>query len=328
MSLAGKSGLPTVGPQWFAPVMGWAGLGLAWYRAQAVLGPTARDVSAALAVVAALVFSLVAIAIVLRSVRHPGSLGEDLSHPVRHAFAAAFPISILLLATLGHAHGVEAGAVAIAWTAGAALEAVVTAWVLVRIVQGGLKWPAITPILFIPIVGNVVVPLAGAGIGQAPLSWAFLGVGAFLWPVVLTLIFARTAVQPIPERLLPSWFITIAPPAVIGLSAMNLGAGHGAGAAMLGVASVFLVVSLGMLRRIGAQPFGMPHWAASFPLAAIAALACALAGQYAALRLPALAVLALASIVVVYLTVATLRGLRDGSLLMPEPAAPIVAAKS
>ncbi len=36
--------------------------------------------------------------------RHPDDLAADLLHPVRHAFFAAIPISLLLLATLGVAH--------------------------------------------------------------------------------------------------------------------------------------------------------------------------------------------------------------------------------
>lgn len=59
------------------------------------------------------------------------------------------------------------------------------------------------------------------------------------------------------------------------------------------------------MRRIGAQPFGLPHWGMSFPLAALAALTLRLAEQPDGLSL------------------ATLRGLRAGALLVPE-SAPVV----
>ena len=54
---------------------------------------------------------------------------------------------------------------------------------------------------------------------------AQFGVGLLLWPVVLTLLLVRIAVNGVwPERLLPTTFITIAPPSVIGLAAAALDA--------------------------------------------------------------------------------------------------------
>jgi len=72
-------------------------------------------------------------------------------------------------------------------------------------------------------------------------------------------------------------------------------------------------------RAIAAMPFGLPHWAMSFPLAALAALTLRLATPGSVLAVLGPALLALASIVIVGLVLGTLRGLRDGSLLAPEP---------
>ncbi|MCP5264702.1 MAG: C4-dicarboxylate ABC transporter [Burkholderiaceae bacterium] len=321
---AQQSGLATVGPQWFAPVMGWSGLALAWHRAGPVFGERAHDVGLVAAALAALVFIAVLAASVLRALRHPKALAQDVAHPVRHAFVAALPVSLLLLGTIGYAFRVAPQAASMVWALGLVLEGIVTVWVISRIIGHGIKWPAMTPILFIPVVGNVLVPLAGSGMGHTELSWAFLGIGVFFWPLLLALILARTATQPIPPRLVPSWFITIAPPAVVGIAAMNLGAGRGFGMAMLGVGLIFLATSLARMRQIRELPFGMPHWAASFPLAALSALALRLAADSPALRLPATALLALASVVIVFLSFSTLKGLRNGSLLEPEPVAPIV----
>jgi tellurite resistance protein len=80
-------------------------------------------------------------------------------------------------------------------------------------------------------------------------------------------------------------------------------------------------------RRIVALPFGIPHWGMSFPLAALAVLSLRLAdtadGRW--LQVPAVALLALASLVILGLSFATVRGLRAGTLLVPEgpPVIPI-----
>ena len=70
---------------------------------------------------------------------------------------------------------------------------------------GGLQWAGATPALFLPIIGNVLVPLAGVLLGYPEWSAAQLGVGLMFWPVVLGLIVTRIAVNGLwPERLLPA----------------------------------------------------------------------------------------------------------------------------
>ena len=62
----------------------------------------------------------------------------------------------------------------------------------------------------------------------------------------------------------------------------------------------------------------------SFPLTAFAALTLRLATPGSLLAVVGPALLALASLVILGLLAGTWRGLRDGSLLAPEPVAPIV----
>ena len=88
-------------PGWFALVMGLCGLALAWHRAQFVLGDMAAGVALMVGGLAAVVFVVLVGASLLRASRHADALAEDLRHPVRHAFVAAVPVSLLLLATVG-----------------------------------------------------------------------------------------------------------------------------------------------------------------------------------------------------------------------------------
>jgi tellurite resistance protein len=132
-----------------------------------------------------------------------------------------------------------------------------------------------------------------------------------------------------PERLLPTLFVFIAPPAVVGLSVLQLGAPPLLAWVLWGMALFSLLWVGTQAKRILALPFGLPHWAMSFPLAALAALTLRLAAPGGALAVLGPLLLALASIVIVALVLGTLRGLRDGSLLAPEPVAaiqPVAAA--
>jgi tellurite resistance protein len=145
------------------------------------------------------------------------------------------------------------------------------------------------------------------------------GVGVFLWPVVLTLILARIGVHGLwPDRLLPTGFITVAPPAVIGLALLRFEAAPVWAQGCWGIALFFLLWAAQVLRPMLAQPFSMAWWALSFPLAAFAALTLRLAPTGQPFTFLAMPVLALTTLVIGALCLWTVRGLQRGTLLVPE----------
>jgi tellurite resistance protein len=311
-------------PGWYSVVMGLAGLSLAWHRAVPAMGPAAGTVSLVIGAAAALVFVLLVAATVVRGRRYPEAWAEDSRHPVRHTFIATMPIALILLATVLVAQGGSGPIARTLWVVGSLSQLGITAWVLARWWKGnghgGLVWASATPALFIPVVGNVLVPLAGVPLGHLEWSAAQFGIGLLFWPVVTILIAVRIAIQGLwPDRLRPTSFIFIAPPSVVGLSALQFGAPPLVGWAFLGMAG-FSFVWVGLQgRQIAALPFGLPHWGLSFPLAALAALSLRVSTPGTAMGTLAVLLLALASLVIVALTLGTWRGLRDGSLLAPEP---------
>lgn len=328
-------------PGWFSLVMGLVGLALAWHSAVPVMGEAATGASLVLGGLAALVFLVVLGLSVLRFSRYREAVAEDLRHPVRHAFVAAFPVSMLLLATLGVALGWRGPGWAGLWLAGSVGQFGVTVWVLKRWLtatpgQGASAgapppfWPVVTPVLLIPVVGNVLAPLAGGALGFGMWSLAQFGVGLLLWPVVLALLLARRAAAgPLPDRLLPAWFILVAPPSVVGLVALQKQLPLELVAMVWGTGLFFLLLAATVARQAVSQHFALPFWAMSFPLAAFASLTfkLSIAVQAPVLQMVALLLLALVSLVVAGLMLGTYKGLRNGSLLAPEPVAAIVPAQ-
>ena len=308
----------------FAIVMSVAGLALAWLRAVPVLGELAGAGALVLAALAALAFIVLVVLAWIRWQVQGEAVAAELAHPARHAFIGAVPVSMLLLAATGVSLLGTSAWLAVLWWAGSLAQWAVTVWVLGRWLRAdrntGLSWPVLMPVLFIPVVGNVLAPLAGGALGAPGWAAAQFGAGVLLWPVVLTLLLVRVATQGLwPERMLPATFIAVTPPALIGSGVLQLGGPPVLAWMCWGVALLFLLWSGSLGRRILAQPFAMGFWSIGFPLTAFAALTLRLAVFEPALQPLAMVALALATLAVLLLTLASWKAWQQGTLLAPEP---------
>jgi tellurite resistance protein len=318
--------LEHLSPAWLVPVMGWTGLGLSWARASDGLGEWAHGMSLACATLASLVLLLVLAGSGWRYVRHRPAFMADVRHPVKHAFWSALPIGMVLLAALwiSLTH-VDHWAMDLFWWLGALGELATTLWVLSRWMRpadaGGTPLAAITPIIYLPLVGNLLVPWAGVPLGHGVWSAIQLGVGLLLWPVALSVLVLRQfQAGPLPPRMLPTWFILVVPPSALALS-LNLW--HPPVEvlwAIWGMGLISLMWALTHSKSITQLPFGLPHWGLSFPLAAFTSMTLMMSHQPDGnwLWQPGLALLAITSVVLLWLTRMTVRGLLRGDLLRPE----------
>jgi tellurite resistance protein len=318
-------------PAWFSIVMGLTGLSLAWHRAVPFMGEPAYGVAAGLGVLAGVTLAVLVLGMLWRHRAHPKAWGEDAAHPVRHAFMAAAPIGFMLVATVAVALWGPSDAARGLWWLGSLGQFGVTWWVVSRWwagpQPGGFQWPSFTPAILIPIVGNVLSPLGGVTLGHPFWAAAQFGVGLMFWPVVLVLIWVRVGLHGMyPARLMPANFIFVAPPALLGLGVMQFNGPMPLVHLCWGMALFTLFWVGGLVRRIAALPFGLPHWGMSFPLAAFTALTLRLAEAGVLPVALGVALLALTTAVVAWLLLGTWRGLRDGSLLAPEPVAAVVVA--
>ena len=134
-------------------------------------------------------------------------------------------------------------------------------------------WAVVNPMLIIPVVGNVLMPLAGLPLGLTAWSWVHLSIGLFFWPVVVAMILVRTTVAGgLPGPLQPTWFIQLAPPSVLGAVTLMAQGPQMVAWLCWGIACFMLTLALTQWRVIAALPFGMPHWGMSFPIMAFTAL--------------------------------------------------------
>ncbi|MEO3782648.1 SLAC1 anion channel family protein [Actinocorallia sp. B10E7] len=306
----------------FSVVMGLGGLSLAWRRAARVWD-VPEWISEVVFAVALAVFVLVAGLYAAKWIRHTAAARAELRHPVRMAFVPTITISLLLLATAGQ--DLLPGAAAAAWWAGAVGHLVLTVLVLSAwFGRPDITLSQVTPAWFIPIVGNVITPLAAASLGSADLAWFSFGVGVVFWLGLLPLLLHRVLLHevPLPQKMLPTLAIFIAPPAVVMLSwqALTGAVADPLGRILYAAAMMFTVLLLAQFARLRTIPFAVPYWAYSFPLAAAATAAIAMAEATPApvYDVVALALLAFVTVVVAVVGTLTLRAVARREICVPE----------
>lgn len=128
----------------------------------------------------------------------------------------------------------------------------------------------INPAWYIPVVGNVLVPIIAVPLGANVFAWFCFSTGLMFWVVLQTLIFNRLIFHH--EALGPLWptlFILIAPPAAGFSGYTSLTGGVDTLANLLYFYAAFLTLLLIFrIRLIFTEPFALPNWASTFPLAA------------------------------------------------------------
>lgn len=298
----------------FAIVMGLLGLTMALSASAPVLGWT-EIVSEVMVWVAVAVMVVIAAFYLAKLLRYPRAVIDEWQHPVRLAFFPTITISLLLLATaLRDTHPGLAEPLWIVGVAGQSVLtlAVVTGWISHRSFEVG----HLTPAWFIPAVGNVIVPVAGARMGYIELSWLFFAGGMMFWGVLLTLVMNRLVFHdPIPARLFPTMVILIAPPSVAFVAYVAMiGAVDGFARSLIYVAYIFAALVVAQIPALVRIPFALSWWALSFPLAALSIASFLFArlegtAAHQAIGLGVLLILVLVVIGLIYrTTVAILRG--------------------
>lgn len=305
----------------FAMVMGTLGLTLAWQKSAHVLALPAV-ISHVLLIVSATIFAVIVSTYLLKIIRHAPEVIAEFNHPIKMSFFPAFSIGIILtsIATLE----VSSELSRFLWVLGSTLQLIFTLNVLTRwIHHQHFQVAHSTPAWFIPVVGNILVPISGVEHGFYEISWFFFSIGIIYWIILKTLIFNRIIFHdPLPEKLLPTLFILIAPPAVGFLSYMKLNheVVDGFARILYYTAAFLLLLLMTQFSRFLRIQFFMSWWAYSFPLAAftIASLV-----MYERTGSPGFAtisylMLAIVSLVVTILLYKTAKAIISGNVFKPD----------
>ncbi len=304
----------------FSAVMGLSMFAIALQQGETILG-IPRGGGRIVAVTSLGVFAMLTVVYVVKLLRFPAAVVHEWRHPVKMSFGATFTVSLLLLggATLGPWPELSR----VLWTTGAVLHLVVTLYVLNAWMHDpGFEVIHINPAWFIPVVGNIVAPIAGVVHAGNETGWFFFSIGLVFWILLFAIVVYRMIFHhPLPDRLLPTLFILLAPPAVGFIAYVTLHGGLDGFARVLYYTAVFLALLLMFqLPRFLRLKFFLSWWAYSFPLAAltVATLVMFRATGAGVFRVGSYLLLAMLCAVIALLLVLTLRALSRNEICVPE----------
>lgn len=300
----------TMAPGWFAAVMGTAvtSLALTLFSKTFAWAALPAEIFHWAAVV---MMTVLGAAAVLRLVFFPKAVLHTVSHPVEGAFYATFPIALLVMAAEWTVRAESLTVVAWLWWPGV-VGTFLSSFVILSLLFAGksLTLDQVTPGHFIPAVGLVVIPVAGAGLAAPAeglmrevyfgVNMVGFGAGVFMYVGLTALTMARHFLgAPIVGKMTPTLWVHLAPLAVIPLSMLALlhavadaslirygtlvaSAFMGAALWWMVIAAVLTVKNL----REGKLPFAISWWAFVFPVGALTVLALRLSAMMELALLP------------------------------------------
>lgn len=268
----------------FASIMGVGGLGLVTQKALKVFAlENLMWLSTAFAFLSTFLLCLVTCLYFAKIIKYPSAFLGELRHPIRINFFAAISVSMLIISIL-NVHLFPQNITLSIFYGAVFLQLVFSLYVVRYWFINAMQQQMANPAWFIPIVGNLIVPLAGMNLNLAFENYIipfeilvfYFGMGSFFWillnaALLIRLIFGEN----LPQKFLPTLFIFIAPPSVFALDILLLFAHLSESGVLLGVASasfsvalffVFLMIS--MLNVFVNMKFALSWWAFTFPLAA------------------------------------------------------------
>ena len=305
----------------FASTMGFGGLAIATAKVEKLF-EFANYASLGLAVFTAVLWFALLVTYTLKVVRYPDSFLEELDHPIRLSFFPTISIGLLLV-SIAFIPVFEPLAL-LFWWLGTIGQFGFTLVVLNRwFHREHFQTAHNSPAWFIPIVGNILVPIAGSHFEQLEISYFFFAFGIIFWLPLLAISLNRSFFfSAIPDKLRPTLFILIAPPAVgmLSWSAMHGGNPGEFGLVLYFSALFFLVMLISQAKWFISLKFALPWWAYTFPIAALTLATFVIheAIPQFHYQVIALVLYAILALMVLIVSVKTVQALISGSLLRPE----------
>ncbi len=252
----------------FAIVMGLSGLSLVLKKLSEILYfPTV--IADVLGLLSSMIFLLVLGNYLLKLFKYKEEVKSEITHPIRINFFAAISISTLIL-SIFYRHTFDQLS-QILFILGATLHIILTFYTMKFWINNNLEIQHSNPAWFIPIVGNLIVPIAGKNFIDDSVLYFYFSIGIFFWIILFSIILNRIIFhKQFAPKFMPTLFILIAPPAIGFLSYVKLSGELDFFAHILySLGLFFTILVFTMYKNYINIKFFISWWAFTFPMAAI-----------------------------------------------------------
>ncbi|MCF8391575.1 MAG: SLAC1 anion channel family protein [Bacteroidales bacterium] len=205
----------------------------------------------------------------LKAIRHFDEVKADFNHRIRVNFFSAISISFLLLSIAFLSFWPFLSM--ILWWVGVIIHTLFMLHTISFWIEHNFEIHFMNPAWFIPVVGNILVPIVGVEFLPKAFSFIYFSIGFFFW-IILFAIFLNRVIfhHQIAQKFIPTLFILIAPPAVGFLAYMRIAQSWDSFAMFLLFIGYFFVALLVFLyKSFSKLEFYISWWAFTFPLTAI-----------------------------------------------------------
>lgn len=310
----------------FAIPVGLFALGGAWRRAALFGWPASQALGDVLAWSALTLLVVLLLCYLLKGLRHPQVVAAEFTHPLAGSLTALIPLSFLLCTVYFGVPGHQGWLIFLLATL--LLQGVIAIRIVAIITNASLPAGAVTPVLYIPpVAGGYVGAMALKVLGYPGWAALLLGMGLASWALLEVRVLNRLFEGAMPEALRPTIGLELAPATVGTLTVATLWPQLPGEVLIigLGIAAGPLVAVLARYKWWRQVPFAIGFWSFSFPVAAFAAGVIEVVRRGGWPPEVAGTALALASGVIAYLLLRTLRLLVQGRLI---PSLPVAAPGS
>jgi tellurite resistance protein len=252
----------------FAVVMGISGLTIVYQKAHEVFG-FSSIFSDILIFIDTCLFIIISSTYLMKYIKYKDVVKKEFTHKIRVNFFAAISISMLLISIIYHdINSIVSGTL---FFMGVALHTFLTLHTISFWINHNFEIMHTNPAWFIPIVGNVLVPIAGLGFVSGEFLFFYFSLGMFFWIVLFTINLNRIIFHnQLPAKFMPTLFILVAPPAIGFISYIKMGNPLDNTALFLYSMALFFSMLLGfMYKNFIKLKFFISWWAFTFPITAM-----------------------------------------------------------
>lgn len=254
----------------FSIILGLSGLTIAMSKMELLFG-LGLNISLYLLIGTIFIFAILLLTYFLKFISFKEEVLKEFKSQVKVSFFATISVSFLLLSVA--LLDVNMVLSKYFWIIGVIIHTfftyvIISFWVM----HPNFDIKHFNPAWFIPVVGNILIPVGGIKHFIADISWFYYSIGFIFWIVLFAIFIYRIIFHhPLPEKLMPTLAILIAPPAVGFIAYVKLTGSLDSFAKVMYYFALFLFTFLlREFKTFSKLKFYLSWWAYSFPISSMA----------------------------------------------------------